>query len=171
MDNKRQGVVGVVCNQAGGSDNANFVRGNQFGLDYDWNLFDNIKAKEYTVEQPVQMPINLENPTIVDNQTLFHPTTNYYLSKSQKIIKHIQDQIISLKMVTNLCLSLQNYKYTYTKNNDKINYNYDNNRKNLANLDNIEDFTNLCKNKNMRNLFSLLIFILIIILIIYFTKR
>ncbi len=29
-----QGVVGLVCNDAGGSDNSNFARGNQFGLAY-----------------------------------------------------------------------------------------------------------------------------------------
>jgi len=171
MDNKAQGVIGVVCNQAGGSDNANFKRGNQFGLDYEWNLFDNIKTKEYTVEQPVQTPINLENPTIVDNQTLFHPTSNYYLSKSDDYKTYPRPN----NFTTN---GLPTYVYPYKtmnertqQNNNKINYNYDENRKNLDNLDNIENFMNLDKTKNMRNMALLLLLLFIIIFILYLTKR
>ena len=67
MDSKSQGVIGIVCNQAGGSDNANFERGNQFCVDYDYNQFDNIKKKEYTIEQPVQIPMELQMPTIVND--------------------------------------------------------------------------------------------------------
>ena len=171
MDNKRQGVIGVVCNQSGGSDNANFKRGNQFGLDYEWNLFDNIKKKEYTVEQPVQMPINLENPSIVDNQTLFHPTTNYYLSKSKDYKTYPRPNNFTENGLPTYVYPYKTMNKRTQENNNKINYNYDNNRKELANLDNIENFSNLDKNKNMRNLFSLLIFILIILVIIYFTKR
>lgn len=53
-DNKKQGVIGLMCNQAGNSNNSNFVRGNEFGLYNDWDLINNIKKLEYTVEQPVQ---------------------------------------------------------------------------------------------------------------------
>lgn len=84
VDSQAQGVTGVVCNNAGGSDNANFVRGNQFGVDYDFNEFDKIKEKEYTIEQPVQIPMELQNPELVLNQSTFYPEYNYYLSKQRE---------------------------------------------------------------------------------------
>ena len=84
MDSKSQGTVGIVCNQAGGSDNANFVRGNQFGLDYDYNQFSDVKTKEYTIEQPVQIPMELQNPVIVDDESTFYPETNFYIAQNKK---------------------------------------------------------------------------------------
>lgn len=56
--NNGQGVVGLVCNDAGGSDNSNFARGNQFGLEYKQippqsKQFKK-KQKIYNIVPPVQ---------------------------------------------------------------------------------------------------------------------
>ena len=170
MDNKAQGVVGVVCNQAGGSDNANFKRGGQFGVDYNWNMFDDIKEKEYTVEQPVQLPVNMQNPVIVGEQSLFYPTTNYYLSKSKDYKTYPRPN----NMTNN---GLPTYTYPYEvlnprdlkKSKNTNNYNY--HRNNLENLDNIENFINLNQNENMKKMLLLLLFLLIILIIIYYMKK
>lgn len=88
VDSKAQGVTGIVCNNSGGTDNANFVRGNQFGLDYGFDQFDNIKEKEYTIEQPVQIPMELQNPEIVLDKSTFYPENNYYLSKERDYLTY-----------------------------------------------------------------------------------
>ncbi len=52
-----QGVVGLVCNEAGGSDNSNYARGNQFGVNYKQlpPQSKQFKKKEiYKVVPPVQ---------------------------------------------------------------------------------------------------------------------
>lgn len=147
MDNKRQGVLGIVCNQSGGSDNSNHVRGRDFGLDYDWNLFNEKKKLEYTVEQPVQNKMFLENKTLVNDKTNFYPTTNYYLSKGK------------------------NYN-TYPKMN---NYMTEGGLPTYVNpyqtLNNIENFMNYDKNKNMMNFIILLMTIIVLLVIIYLTRR
>ena len=83
MDSKAQGVVGIVCNQAGGSDNANFVRGNQFGLDYPLSQDLNKKKLEYTVENPVQLPMELQNPMMLYDKHEFYPEYNFFLRKNK----------------------------------------------------------------------------------------
>jgi len=145
VDNKRQNVIGLMCNEAGGSNNSNFRRGNTFGLDYEWNMFDNIKAKEYTVEQPVQEPIFNQNPTVVDSQSLFYPTTNFYLSKSKDYNTYPRAN----NMTEN---GLPYYTYPYKK------------------LNQIEKFMDYDKNKNMLNLIIVLLTIIILIIIIYILK-
>ena len=80
VNNKEQGVVGLVCNNAGGSDNSNFIRGYQFSNDYYWinsNEYEKSKIQEYTVEQPVQKKMELENPTIIYEPSNFYPTKTY----------------------------------------------------------------------------------------------
>ena len=93
MDSKAQGVVGIVCNQSGGSDNANFYRGNQFGVDYDYD-FNEREAKiklEYTVERPVQTPIQLENPLLIyDNKPNFFPYPSLEIKKNKDYITYPQ---------------------------------------------------------------------------------
>jgi len=76
VNNKDQGVVGLVCNDAGSSNNSNFVRGNEFSNDYVWlNQYeDENKIKDYTVEQPVQTPLEMSNPTLIYEPTNFYPT-------------------------------------------------------------------------------------------------
>lgn len=145
VDNKQQGVIGLMCNEAGGSNNSNFRRGNTFGLDYEWNMFDNIKAKEYTVEQPVQTLINKQNPTLVDSQSLFYPTTNYYLSKNQDYKTFPKPN----NMTEN---GIPYYTYPYKT------------------LNHIENFINYDKNKNMLNLIIVALIIIVLAIIIYILK-
>jgi hypothetical protein len=81
-NSKSQGVVGIVCNQPGGSDNANFERGNQFGVDYNYDELYDKKKLEYTVEQPVQIPLELQNPMVMYDQSTFYPENNFFLRKN-----------------------------------------------------------------------------------------
>ena len=150
MDNKRQGVIGVACNQAGGSDNSNFVRGNQFGLDNEWNMFDNIKKTEYTVEQPVQKPMILDNPSIVNDNTLFYPTSNYYLSKSRNYDTYPKPNTMTEN-------GLPTYTYPYKTLN--------------LSSSQIENYMNYDSNKNGLNLIMIILMIFIIVIIIYLTRR
>jgi len=96
MDNKAQGVVGIVCNQPGGSDNANFVRGNQFGVDYpyDFNKREMEKRREYTVEYPstVQQPMQLSNPTVVQDENTFYPEMNFFLRNNKDYLTYPTEQ-------------------------------------------------------------------------------
>lgn len=85
MNSSAQGVVGVVCNQAGGSDNADFYRGNQFGVDYPFNIN---KQLEYTVEQPVQIPLEMRNPTIIYDKNTFYPEPSFPLRKNKDFITY-----------------------------------------------------------------------------------
>jgi hypothetical protein len=73
---KYQGTVGYVCNDAGGTKNANQVRGNQFGVDYDMDVDGLSKSKkaEYTIENPVQLPIQMRNPIVKYDKSTFYPT-------------------------------------------------------------------------------------------------
>jgi len=146
MDNKRQGVLGIVCNQSGGSNNANHVRGRDFGLDYDWNLFNEQKKLEYTVEQPVQKPIFLDNVTIKNDQTSFYPTTNYYLSRNK------------------------NYN-TYPKANNYTEGGIPTYKNPYKTLNNIENFIDYDKNKNMMNMLIILMSIFVLLIIVYLSKR
>jgi len=90
MDSKAQGVVGIVCNQPGGSDNANFERGNQFGVDYPFDFNKNMENKklEYTVEQPVQIPLELQNPMVIYDGSTFYPEENYFLRKNKDYLTY-----------------------------------------------------------------------------------
>lgn len=144
MDNKRQGVLGIVCNQSGGSNNSNQVRGRDFGLDYDWNLFNENKKLEYTVEQPVQKLLQKE--VLVNDKTNFYPTTNFYLSRSK------------------------NYN-TYPKPNNMTEGGLPTYVNPYNNLSNIENFMDYDQNKNIMNLLMLLMIIIVVLIIIYLTKR
>ncbi len=90
LDSKAQGVTGIVCNQPGGSDNANFERGNQFGVDYpiDFNERMNRKKLEYTVENPVQIPLEMQNPMVIYDKNTFYPEPSFYLRKNKDFITY-----------------------------------------------------------------------------------
>jgi hypothetical protein len=88
MDSKAQGVVGIVCNKAGGSDNANFERGNQFGVDYPFDQNLNKKMLEYTVENPVQIPLELQNPMMLYDTQEFYPENNFFLRKNKDYLTY-----------------------------------------------------------------------------------
>ncbi len=76
VKNHVQGTTGFVCKDAGGTKNANFVRGNQFGVDYDMDVDGLSKSKkvEYTIENPVQLPIQMRNPLVKYDKSTFYPT-------------------------------------------------------------------------------------------------
>jgi hypothetical protein len=76
VKNKTQNSIGFVCKDAGGTKNANFVRGNQFGVDYDMDVDGLSKSKkaEYTIENPVQLPIQMHNPVVKYDKSTFYPT-------------------------------------------------------------------------------------------------
>ncbi len=74
---KSQGTVGFVCKDP--NNNANFVRGNQFGVDtldsdMDVDGLSKSKKAEYTIENPVQLPIQMRNPIVKYDKSTFYPT-------------------------------------------------------------------------------------------------
>ena len=72
LDSKSQGVYGYFCDSAGGSKNADFTRGNVFGLNGESLM--KMKEKEYTVEIPEVMKTN--SPVIVFNSP-FYPDPGF----------------------------------------------------------------------------------------------
>jgi hypothetical protein len=146
MDSKAQGVVGIVCNQAGGSDNANFYRGNQFGVDYPFNQNVEKKKLEYTVEQPVQLPMELKNPSVVYDSSTFYPEENYFLRKNKDYLTYPLQQNYTE-------FGLPTYNYPYKTLNP------------LFNETNIESFTN--NENNKKSLCVIIMFLLVIFLIYY----
>ncbi len=76
VKNTDSNTVGFVCKDAGGAKNANFVRGNQFGVDYDMDVDGLSKSKkmEYTIENPIQLPLQMRNPLVKYDKSSFFPT-------------------------------------------------------------------------------------------------
>ncbi len=82
VQNKASNTTGFVCKDAGGTKNANFIRGNQFGVDYNLDHLDDMdvdglsksKKTEYTIENPVQLPIQMKNPIVKYDKSTFYPT-------------------------------------------------------------------------------------------------
>ncbi len=156
MDNKAQGVIGIVCNQAGGSDNANFVRGNQFGVahPYNFNEIENSKKLEYTVEQPVQVPMSMQNPMVVYDKSTFYPEMNFFLRNGKNYLTYPRNQ-----NYTEDGFPIYNYPYK------TMNPIFDENNKDDIQL--FEDFHNMEKRKF--NIFKILFVILILGFIIYYS--
>jgi hypothetical protein len=76
VKNKVQNTIGFVCKDAGGSKD-DLARGNQFGWSYDMDVDGLSKSKkaEYSIETPVQIPIQMRNPLVkYDKSTTFYPT-------------------------------------------------------------------------------------------------
>lgn len=158
-DSKSQGTVGIVCNQAGGSDNANFARGNQFGVDYSnqFSQMENRKKWEYTVERPTQIPMQLENPLVVyDNKPDFFPAPYTEYRKGKDFLTY----------------PLQN---NYTEGGDPTYvFPYKTLNSPFDNINFIEKFENEYKEdqvKNGSNFFILLIFVLLILYFIFCCKK
>ena len=89
MDSKTQGVVGIVCNNSGGSDNSNTKRGNEFSVDYANNFQKELNDKqlEYIINQPVQAKMINQNPAIVMDNT-FYPQPSFPLRKDKKFLTY-----------------------------------------------------------------------------------
>ena len=150
MDNKRQGVIGVVCNETGGSNNSNFVRNNQFGLNYEWNLFNNIKKLEYTVEQPVQTPMILDNPSLLMNKSPYYPNHNYYLSQSKNYNTYPKPNNYNEE-------GIPKYVYPYKT------LNYSSNQ--------IENYMNYDSKKNTLNMIMIILIIFVVLIIVYLSRK
>jgi len=156
MDSKAQGVVGIVCNQPGGSDNANFVRGNQFGLNYpdDSNLKKYKQNIEYTVKEPVQIPMELQNPLVIYDKNTFYPEQSFFLRKNKDFLTYQLPQDYTE-------FGLPTYTYPYKTLNPIFN---DPNQQGI-----IESFENESINRNGK--FLILLFIILIIVFIFFIKK
>lgn len=149
LDSKAQGVVGIVCNEAGGSDNANFYRGNQFGVDYP---YESKKKLEYTVEQPVQIPQQLENPSVVYDNNTFYPEPSFFLRKNKDFFTYPLQQ-------DNTEFGLPTYTYPYKT----LNPPYPNPSETQTEL--IENFDNASGDNKKQAFFVLLLIIIICIFI------
>lgn len=152
LDSKAQGVVGIVCNESGGSDNANFYRGNQFGVDYD-NNYNRKKNIEYTVEQPVQIPMELQNPSVVYDVNTFYPEESFFKRKNKDYLTYPLQQNYTEN-------GLPTYTYPYKTLNPVF---FDKNQ-------NIESFSNTDDNdiNNDSNIKKRFFFILLLAIIIIF---
>lgn len=156
MDSKAQGVVGIVCNQSGGSDNANFVRGNQFGVNYpdDSNLKKNKQNIEYTVKEPVQIPMELQNPMVIYDKNTFYPEPSFFLRKNKDFITYPLQQNYTE-------FGLPTYTYPYKTLNPIFN---DPNQQGI-----IESFEN--ENRSKTGKFLLLLIIVLIFVFMFFMKK
>jgi hypothetical protein len=158
MDSKAQGVVGIVCNQSGGSDNADFYRGNQFGVDYDENL--NKKKLDYIIEKPVQLPMELENPMMIYDNNTFYPYPSFELRKNKDFITYpLKDNFTEQ--------GLPIYVYPYKTLNPIVNNVNDKSGSSDSN-DILEKFENTCSNTRKYVLGWFVTFIFIFCIIIYF---
>jgi hypothetical protein len=151
MDSKAQGVVGIVCNQPGGSDNANFVRGNQFGVSYPYDVK---KKKEYTVEQPVQIPMELQNPMVIYDKNTFYPEPSFFIRKNKDFITYPLQQDYTE-------FGLPTYTYPYQTLNPIFD---DPNQQGI-----IESFDNTHRDSNQ--FLFIIIIIVFICAIIFFIKK
>ena len=91
--NEGQGVVGLVCNSPGGSDNANFARGNQFGLYYNGiKQSDQFKHTEkiYKEHPPVQLA--MDKPFVVYDKNTFYPQPDWNLQKDPNYQTYMHPQ-------------------------------------------------------------------------------
>jgi hypothetical protein len=163
MDSKTQGVVGVVCNTSGGSDNANFRRGNTFGLDYNNNFQKELNDKqlEYIVNQPVQSKMIKENPSIVMDTNTFYPQPSFPLRGTKDFLTYPLQQNYTRD-------GMPTYVYPYKTMNSVL----DNGVLNNSVLNNsvLEDFEDYSEN-NMKKNHALFIIILIIVFILFIFMR
>jgi len=144
VNNVDQGVVGLVCNNAGGSDNSNFVRGNEFSNDFYWvgtkhkedeyNL-GSTRANEYVVERPVQVPLEKSNPTMI------YAPSNFYPMKARDGRKKYPwyRTYPQFKNYAANGLPIYTYPYPIPKKDEEIVEGFSNNKVNL----NRNDYVNL----------------------------
>jgi len=159
LDSKAQGVAGIVCNQAGGSDNADFYRGNQFGVDYpfDFNQQMSNKKIEYTVENPVQLPMELQNPMIMYDKTNndFYPTPSFQLMKNKDFLTYPLQQKFTID-------GYPTYAFPYKTLNPSFN-------PSMSHNESIEPFENLTSTKTQ--FFFILLIIAFFIFFIFLIRK
>ena len=163
MDSKAQGVVGIVCNEAGGSDNANFYRGNQFGVDHDFE-FDKkmeLKKQEYTVQRPVQLELAMKNPMVVYDKNTFYPEPSFPLRKNKDFLTYPLQQNYTEK-------GLPTYTYPYKTMNPIFEDPTQNNDVGMREspFENFDNYVSVSNNKSQLCFLILFIFVLLIIMYI-----
>ena len=106
VKSRGQGINGIICGGAGGTGNANFVRGNQFADNYD--MQNQLNEYNYTVERPVQVPLEnvllKKNPEIINNNS-FYPYPNYRYKNNIKYMTYPN--------FTDYCHGQPVYRYPY----------------------------------------------------------
>lgn len=145
VKNRIQNTIGFVCKDAGGTTNDNFVRSNDFALDYDTDVDGLSKSKktEYTIENPVQLPIQMKNPIIkYDKSTTFYPT---YLQSYNSFGKYPHASNYDTRETGgNIAKSIPTYVYPYKVINPHTN------EPDVISLRNKDDFINKTdKNKGV----------------------
>jgi hypothetical protein len=156
LDSKAQGVVGIVCNQPGGSDNANFVRGNGFGVEYpiEPDELMNRKKLEYTVEVPVQIPLEMENPMMYYDRNTFYPEPSFFLRDNKNFLTYPLQQNYTEN-------GIPTYTYPYKTMNPIF-----------EDPTQIEYFVNNDIDKNNKNkIFMFIVLIIFIIFFVFFMKK
>lgn len=145
VDNKAQGVIGMVCNNPGGSNNSNFVRGNEFSNDYLWiNQYEHNKIKEYSVERPVT---SNENETLVYENSSFYPLGTFNNRQSPWYRTYP-----TFKNYTAEGLPIYTYPYKEIKNEQIENFS---NEKNMNK-----------KSNNVTKMIIIIIFLLVIMMML-----
>jgi len=159
LDSKAQGVVGIVCNEPGGSDNANFYRGNQFGVDYpfDFNQRMNEKKLEYTVENPVQLSLENQNPMMYYDRNTFYPEPSFSLRKNKDFLTYPLNQNYTEN-------GMPTYTYPYKTLNPIFE---DPTQINIEKFDNSMDELDRKRNSKQMFLIMLLLFIFFIYAFLY----
>lgn len=148
INSKNQGVNGIICNPDK-SNNANYIRGNQFSSAY--NEINEYKKKEYTVEQPVQSQMILENPVMVNNNSIFYPNPYYFLTRSKKYDTYPKENNMTKRGIP-----------YYTNHNNTLNL-----------YNEYENFINLNKKdkENILNFIIIILSFLVLFIIFYLTNR
>jgi len=147
MDSKAQGVVGIVCNQAGGSDNSNFARGNQFGVNYENN------KRFKPVQTKMQQDPPIKTPWVVYDEQTFYPYPSFSLKKNKDYLTYPREQNFTEN-------GLPIYHYPYPANP------YDN--KNIEKFSN-EPFNSILRSPIMSysRIFNFTILIIFVLICIY----
>ncbi len=141
--NKASNTVGFVCKDAGGTKNSNFVRGNQFGVDYDMDVDGLSKSKkaEYTIENPVQLPVQMRNPIVKYDKSTFYPT---YLQSYNSLGTYPHASNYDTRETGgNIAKGLPTYVYPY-----KVINPIENQKDVISLRDNSDDFLNMKSEEN-----------------------
>jgi len=168
VNNTKQGVPGIICNQPGGSDNANFVRGNNFGVDYPFDFNEQMEKKklQYTVEKPVQLLMENQNPMILYNKSNFYPTDYTFLRKNKDYITYPLKNNYTKN-------GIPTYRYPYKvlnpELNTEVNITNDKLRNKLKNMV-IEDFKSKYDSDDsyLKHIIIYLFILIVICIIFYF---
>ena len=154
VNNESQGVVGLVCNDPGQSNNANFYRGNQFSNDYKWinqYAYEDNKKLEYTDEFPVQSGYQLSNPTMIYKKPYTYPSGEFLRSKDPRYRTYPE-----FSNYTANGFPIYTYPYKNLNNRSAINI--------------VEGFENNMEMSNNGIILSVIV-VLVLILFVYYLRK